>query len=107
MNAMTIVSLMINKNISSSYLLESANLWHDKLGHGNYESLCRLINMKCLPKYHIESNHKCEIFVEAKLSKTLYHSIERSMEPLELILSDICDFKSIQLEVEKNILSLS
>ena len=51
--------------------------------------------MECLPKFNIDSNHKCEICVEAKLSKTPFHSIERSTEPLELIHSDICDFKSI------------
>lgn len=52
--------------------------------------------MECLPKFDIDSNHKCEIFVEAKLSKTLFYSIKRSTEPLELIHSDTCDFKSIQ-----------
>ena len=52
--------------------------------------------MECLPKLDIDSNHKCEICVKAKLSKTHFHSIERSTEPLELIHSDICDFKSIQ-----------
>ena len=96
MNVMTVVPSVINKNTSSSYLLESSNLWHGRLGHVNYGYLHRLINMECLPKFDIDSNHKCEICVEAKLSKTPFHSIERSTEPLELIHSDICDFKSIQ-----------
>ena len=34
--------------------------------------------------------------VEAKLSETPFHSIERNTEQLELIHSDICNFKSIQ-----------
>ena len=33
LNVMTIVPSIINKKISSSYLLESSNLWHDRLGH--------------------------------------------------------------------------
>ena len=58
--------------------------------------------MESLPKFNIDSNHKCEICVEAKLSKTSFHSIERSTEPIELIHSDICDCKSIQTEVGKS-----
>ena len=66
----------------------------------------RLINIECLPKIEIDLNHKCEICVETKLTKTHFHSIECSTEPLELIHSDICDFKSIQTRGGKNILSL-
>ena len=93
LNVMPVVPSVINNTTSSSYLLESSNLWHVRLGHVNYGSLRRLINMECLPKFNIDSNHKFEVCVEAKLSKTLFHSIERSTEPLELIHSDICDFK--------------
>ena len=93
---MTVVPSVFYNIISSSYLFESSILWHGRLGHVNYGSLRRLINMECLPKFNIDSNHKCEICVEAILSKTHFHSIERSTEPLELIHSDISDFKSIQ-----------
>ena len=57
MNIMTIVPSVINKNTSSSYLLESSNLWHDKLGHVYYGSLCRLINMEYLHIFDIDSSH--------------------------------------------------
>ena len=39
MNVMTVVPSVINKNTSSSYLLESSYLWHARLGHFNYEYL--------------------------------------------------------------------
>lgn len=41
MNIMTIVTNDQNNNkiISSSYLLESCDVWHDKLGHVNYDSI--------------------------------------------------------------------
>ena len=40
------VMTIINKNNQSSvYLLESFNLWHDRLGHVNYDTLRRLINL--------------------------------------------------------------
>ena len=77
-------------------MLESSNVWHGRLGHVNYDTLRRLINMECLPKFQIYPNHKCEICVESKLTRTSFQSIERSSEPLELIHSDICDLKFIQ-----------
>ena len=54
MNVMTIALSVIYKNTSSSYLLESSNLWHGRLGHVNYGSLRRLIYMECLPKFDID-----------------------------------------------------
>ena len=97
MNVMTIVPPIknINKN-TSSYMLESSNVWHGRLGHVNYNTLRRLNNMECLPKFKIDPNHKCEICVESKLARTSFQSIERSSEPLELIHSDIYDLKFIQ-----------
>ena len=96
MNVMNVVPPIknINKNsTSSAYMLESSNVWHGRLGHVNYDTLRRLINMECLPNFKIDSNHKCEICVESKLTRTSFQSIERSSEPLELIHSDICDLK--------------
>ena len=95
MNVMTIVPPIknINRNTSSTYMLKSSNVWHDRLGHVNYNTLRRLIDMECLPKFKIDPNHKCEICVESKLARTSFQSIERSSEPLELIHSDICDLK--------------
>ena len=99
MNVMTVVPPIKNinkRNTSSAYMLESSNVWHGRLGHVNYDTLRRLINMECFPKFQIYPNHKCEICVESKLTRTSFQSIERSSEPLELIHSDICDLKFIQ-----------
>ena len=85
-----------NKNTSSAYMLEFSNVWHGRLGHVNYDTLRRLINMEYLPKFKLDPNHKCEICVESKLTRTSFQSIERTSEPLELIHSDICDLKFIQ-----------
>ena len=104
MNVMTIVPPIKNinkKSMSSAYMLKSSNVWHGRLGHVNYNTLRRLINMECLPNFKIDSNYKCEICVESKLTKTSFQSIERSSEPLELIHSDICDLKFIQTRVGK------
>ena len=93
LNVMTI----INKNNQSSvYLLESSNLWHGRLGHVNYDTLRRLINLDHIPSFQIDSKHKCEICVEAKLTRSSFQTIERNTEPLELIHSDVCDLKFVQ-----------
>ena len=99
MNVMNIVphiKNINNKNTSSAYMLESSNVWHGRLRHVYYDTLRRLINMKCLAKFKLYQNHKCEICVESKLTRTSFQSIERSSEPLELIHSDIRDLKFIQ-----------
>ena len=99
MNVMTIVppiKNINNKNPSFVYMLECSNVWHGRLGHVNYDTLRRLINMECLPKFKIDPNHKCEICVESKLTRTSFQSIERCSESLELIHLDICDLKFIQ-----------
>ena len=99
MNVMTVVPHIKNinkKNMSSAYMIESSNVWHGRLGHVNYDTLRRLINMECLPNFKIDPNHKCEICVESKLTRTSFQSIERSSEPLELIHLDICELKFVQ-----------
>ena len=79
LNVMTI----INKNNKSSvYMLESSNLWHGRLGHVNYDTLCRLINLDHIPSFQIDSKHKCEICVEAKLTRSSFQTVERNIEPL-------------------------
>ena len=50
-------------------------------------------NQEYIPKLNLEEICKCEICVEAKLAKNLFHSIDRNTEPLGLIHSDLCDLK--------------
>ena len=99
LNVLTVTpktSVSINEVASSSYLIESSNIWHARLGHVNFDTLRRLINLEFLPKFNIDKNHKCEICVESKLARLPFHSIERIIEPLDLIHTDICDLKFVQ-----------
>ena len=85
MNVMTIVppiKNINNKNTSSAYMLESSNVWHGRLGHVNYDTLRKLINMKRLSKFKLDPNHKCEICLKSKLTITSFQSIEISSKPL-------------------------
>ena len=56
LNVMTLKPIINNKASSSAYLLESSNLWHGRLGHVNFNSLRKLINMKHIPNFQINLN---------------------------------------------------
>ena len=96
LNVMTIIKSEMNKASSSTYILESSNLWHGRLGHVNYDTLRKLINLNHIPTFQIDAKHKCETCVEAKLTRSSFQSIERHTEPLDLIHSDICGLKLVQ-----------
>ncbi|CAL1356033.1 unnamed protein product [Linum trigynum] len=93
LNVITVNDVINNNNASSAYLLESNHLWHARLGHVNYKSLRKMINMEVLPKFECNKS-KCQVCVESKFAKHPYKSIERTSEPLDLIHTDICDMKS-------------
>ena len=65
LNVMTVVPKINKVKQSSVYLIESSNLWHGRLGHVNYDTLRRLINLEHIPTFHIDSKHKCGTCVEA------------------------------------------
>nr|GEX39806.1 Pol polyprotein [Tanacetum cinerariifolium] len=90
-----VVKNEINKMNSSAYLIESSNVWHDRLGHVNFNSMHRLIKFNSIPNFHIDSKYKCETCVEAKLTRTSFKSVKRKTKPLDMVDTDICDLKSL------------
>ena len=46
-----------NENNSSTYLLESFNLWHGTLGHIKYDTLHRLTNLNHILAFQIDSRY--------------------------------------------------
>ena len=56
----------------------------------------RLINLNHIPTFKIEAKHKCETYVEVKLTRSSFQNVERHTEPLDLIHNDICDLKLVQ-----------
>ena len=54
---------------SFAYVVESSLIWHERLGHVNYKSIGRLMNMNLIPKCKLNKD-KCEVCVQAKLTKT-------------------------------------
>ena len=96
LNLMTLIKQNMNKVSTSTYVLESSHLWHGRLGHVNYYTLHRLINLNHMLTFLIDAKHKCETCVETKLTRSYFQSVERHTKPLNLILSDICDLKFVQ-----------
>ena len=74
-------------------MLESPNLWHARLGHVNFDTLRRLSVKEYIPKLNIDSKHKCETCVEAKLTRSSHKRVERNTKVLYIIHSDVCDLK--------------
>lgn len=85
-----------NKIIDSVYLFESSNLWHERLGHVNFNTLQRLAHLNIIPTFKRNPQDKCEICVEAEMAKAPFHSVTRCITPLELIHTDVCDLKFVQ-----------
>ena len=87
---------MNNENNPSAYVLESSNLWHSRLGYVSYNPLSILINLNHILTFQMDSKHKYENCVEAKLRRSSFQRIEMNTKPLDLIHSDVCDLKFMQ-----------
>ena len=56
LNVMTIIQSNMNKANTFVYMLESSNLLHGRLGHVNYDTLSRLINLNRIPIFQLMQN---------------------------------------------------
>ncbi|KAL0545234.1 hypothetical protein IC582_020384 [Cucumis melo] len=101
LNILVPKSIINNKVSTFAYIVKSF-VCHDRLGHVNFNSLRRLINMNLIPKFTFDTNHSCEVCVESKMTKTPFHSTEKMTKSLELIHNDICDLKFVQTKSGKN-----
>ncbi|KAL6344924.1 hypothetical protein AAG906_006685 [Vitis piasezkii] len=88
LNVMTIIKSNMNKASTSTYMLESSNLWHGRLGHVNYDTLRRLINLNHIPTFQINSKHKCETCVEAKLTRSSFQIENQLNKKIKVLRSD-------------------
>ncbi len=84
-----------------SYSIESSNVWHGRLGHINYDSVKRMMNLDIIPKHAIDKSSKCHVCVEAKSTRAPFKSVERNSEILDLVHSDICEFNGVLTKDKK------
>lgn len=47
-----------------AYLIVSSDIWHDRLGQLNYDTLLRLIKMNHVLTFQIDLKIKCEICIK-------------------------------------------
>ncbi|CAN1246025.1 Retrovirus-related Pol polyprotein from transposon TNT 1-94 [Linum grandiflorum] len=89
----------INKNSAvSSYLIESFDKWHGRLGHVNKNSIRLMRKMNLLT--NISGNDlssKCSICIESKFTKKPFYPVyNRVSSVLDLIHTDLAVFKDIE-----------
>ncbi|TYK05191.1 ty1-copia retrotransposon protein [Cucumis melo var. makuwa] len=97
-------TISMNANASSSaYLIESANLWHGRLEHVNFASIRKLKDLRLINTSETHETGKCPICVESKFHKKPFKPVEyRTTELLELIHSDLADFRTTTSRGGKN-----
>ena len=79
LNVMTTIKTNMNKASTYAYILESFNLQHGRLGHVNYVTLRRLINLDHISTFQIDAKHKCETCVKAKLTKSSFKVLKDTL----------------------------
>ena len=84
-----IYKLNINKIITNSvYIVESYTLWHYCLAHLNYRS-SKFMSKHGIISYNDDHSAKCEICIQAKMTKKHFSVVNRISQWLELMHSDI------------------
>ena len=91
--------ISINKisNISSFVANdECSNMWHARLGHVNFNSIKRMMSLNLIPKASIDLKKKCETSILAKKPRKSFTAcIEREINLLELVHSDVCNSNDV------------
>ena len=65
LNVCTVVpKVIINNKVSTFASIVESFVRHGRLGHVNFNSLRRLVNMNLIPKFTFDTNHRCEVCVE-------------------------------------------
>jgi hypothetical protein len=78
-------------NVISAHMVESTSLlWHARLEHLNYRYLKYMCKHGYISYQHNNKN-KCELCIQAKMTKKPFSKVERSSQLLKLVHSDICE----------------
>lgn len=86
--------LSINKMMNSAYMVDSVDTWHARLAHLNFRSL-KYMSKHGLISFRNVSHEKCEICIQAKMTKKPFPKAERNTQILDLIHSDICEYNGV------------
>ena len=86
---------IINKEVSNcAYIVDSSYLWHARLGHLNFKYL-KFMSKHRMISYKHDDKKKCEICIQAKITKKLFSKSDRNSIMLELVHSDVCELNGV------------
>ena len=86
---------IINNNASSSsaYIVDSCDIWHGRLGHVDFSYMKKMVELSLIPKLSLENHGKYESCVKSRTTKKSCKLVERELDLLSLIHSDLGDLK--------------
>jgi len=92
---MTCLSSIFNESSVCTYMVESTfSFWHARLGHLNYRYLKYMCKYDYISYQH-DDNDKCEVCIQAKMTKKLFPKVERNSQLLEVVQSNICEINDM------------
>jgi hypothetical protein len=73
-----------------------ANVWHSRLCHISFDRIIQLSRLNLIPKIPVVRRSKCHACVQAKQPRKPFKNVEdKSLAPLDLIHSDLCEMNGI------------
>ena len=86
---------IINKEVSGcAYFVDSSYLWHARLEHLNFKYL-KFMSKHGMISYKHDDEKKCEICIQAKMTKKPFSKSDRNSIMLELVHSDVCELNGV------------
>ena len=86
---------IINKEVSGcAYFVDSSYLWHARFGHLNFKYL-KFMSKHGMISYKHDDEKKCEICIQAKMTKKPFSKSDRNSIMLELVHSDVCELNGV------------
>jgi hypothetical protein len=77
-------------------------VWHSRLCHINFDRIIRLSKLNLILKIPVVRRSKCHACVQAKQPHKHFKSVEeKSLSPLDLIHSDLCEMNGILTRAAK------
>jgi len=95
------ISDVMNEFESSTYIVDSYDIWHARLGHVNSSYVMKLQQLGLI-NMHDKQNSKCNVCVESKITKKTCYYVKRQTEHLGLIHTNLADLKQTMSRGGKN-----